>query len=157
MRLRGHSPTDAREAALRRLTRVNRLLVAGSVALTAVLADIASQAFAGKAHHTPTAGSVRAGARRRHPTASPSAHRAKPTPPPAAPQASPERESSEGGESPSSEARETPSPEAATPEEASSSAPAEHVAEAAPEAPAETAPSSPPPPAPEAPVVSGGS
>jgi hypothetical protein len=39
---------DARDAALRRLTRVNRWLIAGSVAVTAVLAEVAAQAFPGK-------------------------------------------------------------------------------------------------------------
>ncbi len=40
--------THTRDAALRRLDRVNRWLIAGSVTLTAVFAEIAASAFPGK-------------------------------------------------------------------------------------------------------------
>jgi hypothetical protein len=45
--LRAHT-TNARDAALKRLSRANRLLIAGSVVLTGVLSDVAANAFAGK-------------------------------------------------------------------------------------------------------------
>jgi hypothetical protein len=38
----------ARDASLRRLGRINRWLIAGSVALTGVLADVAANAFGGR-------------------------------------------------------------------------------------------------------------
>jgi hypothetical protein len=41
-------PTNARDAALRRLSRANRWMVAGSVALTAVFSEVAASAFPGK-------------------------------------------------------------------------------------------------------------
>jgi len=51
-------PTNVRDAALRRLARANRWLVAGSVALTAVFSEVAASAFPGKTVKTP--GSARA-------------------------------------------------------------------------------------------------
>ena len=45
--MRNHT-THTRDAALRRLSHVNRWLVAGSVVLTGVLADVAANAFPGK-------------------------------------------------------------------------------------------------------------
>jgi hypothetical protein len=60
--LRAHT-THARDAALKRLGRANRLLIAGSVVLTGVLSDVAANAFAGK---TVGAGAVKhAGGRAR--------------------------------------------------------------------------------------------
>lgn len=49
--MRQHSG-HARDAALRRLSRVNRWLIAGSVALTGVLTEVAAQAFPGRTLHT---------------------------------------------------------------------------------------------------------
>ena len=43
-----HRPTSTRDAALKRLSHVNRWLVAGSVALTGVFAEVAASAFPGK-------------------------------------------------------------------------------------------------------------
>jgi hypothetical protein len=40
--------TDARDAALRRLRRVNRWAIAGSVALTGLFAEVAADAFPGR-------------------------------------------------------------------------------------------------------------
>ena len=40
--------SHTRDAALRRLTSANRWLIAGSVALTGILAEVAAQAFPGK-------------------------------------------------------------------------------------------------------------
>ncbi len=45
--MRNHT-THTRDAALLRLSRINRWLVAGSIVLTGVLADVAAQAFPGK-------------------------------------------------------------------------------------------------------------
>jgi outer membrane biosynthesis protein TonB len=47
MRSRSHS-ADSRDSALRRLANSNRWLLAGSVALTGVLSEVAAQAFPGK-------------------------------------------------------------------------------------------------------------
>jgi hypothetical protein len=52
--MRKHS-AHARDAALRRLARANRWLIAGSVALTAVLTEVAAQAFPGKTLHGASA------------------------------------------------------------------------------------------------------
>ena len=45
--MRNHT-THTRDAALRRLSHINRWLVAGSIILTGVLADAAANAFPGK-------------------------------------------------------------------------------------------------------------
>jgi len=50
-----HRPTNIRDAALRRLSTANRWLVAGSVALTGVFAEVAAQAFPGKTVKTSVA------------------------------------------------------------------------------------------------------
>ena len=44
----GNPNASSRDAALRRLTRVNRWLIAASVTLTGVLTEVAAQAFPGK-------------------------------------------------------------------------------------------------------------
>jgi hypothetical protein len=67
--MRDHG-SQTRDAALRRLGRANRWLIAGSVTLTGVLAEVAAQAFPGKSVHSPATGQVRRlglgeGARRR--------------------------------------------------------------------------------------------
>ncbi|HKH78477.1 MAG TPA: hypothetical protein VJ996_00560, partial [Solirubrobacteraceae bacterium] len=53
-RMRLHS-THIRDASLRRLARVNRWLIAGSVALAALLTEVAAQAFPGRSRTTSTA------------------------------------------------------------------------------------------------------
>src|ERR1700687_677061 len=50
-----HHTPNARDAALRRLSRANRWLIAGSVVLTGVLSDVAANAFAGKTIKSSTA------------------------------------------------------------------------------------------------------
>src|SRR5437016_13920817 len=52
--MRQHS-TQTRDAGLRRLARANRWLIAGSVALTGVLTEVAAQAFPGKTLHASSA------------------------------------------------------------------------------------------------------
>jgi hypothetical protein len=49
--------SHTRDTALRRLSRANRWLIAGSVALTGVLSEVAANAFAGKTLPEGTSGS----------------------------------------------------------------------------------------------------
>lgn len=137
----------SRDAALRRLRRTNRWLIAGSAVLTGLFVDLAASAFSGHASsasaHTPV----------RH-----KAHRTTTTqplkPPAQAPKAA----------SPAPQSTEAPQP---AEERAPEAAPPTHEAvpetthEAAPEATREAAPetheSAPAPSEPSEPVVSGGS
>jgi len=150
--MRTHT-AHTRDAALRQLRRANRWMIAGSVALTGVLAGVAANGFPGKTiKGSPASKSGSKG----HPRRS-SRTPAKPLKPPArAPQASSEspasQESSDTPQSapqesaPSRETRQSaPTQQAAPPQQTQQSAPAapETSREAAPEAPA--------------PVVSGGS
>ncbi len=147
--------THTRDAALRRLDRVNRWLIAGSVALTAVFAEIAASAFPGKsAAKTPA---VKQSGSSGHSSPSASSSPTESVQPPAqAPQARNESTSTQTG--PTQEP--APSQESAPTHE---SAPAQEAAaptqESAPSAPAqESAPTHESAPAQEsAPVVSGGS
>ena len=131
----------ARDSALRRLSRTNRWLIAASVALTAVLAEVAAQAFPGKTiaatRTRQTSPGARAGGRSE---GSPGALR----PPSQAPQAAPEAGGEEGagsapGQEPAPSQQSAPSQEAAPNQEA---VPSQEPA---------------PPAEPSAPVVSGGS
>lgn len=143
--------SNLRDAALRRLQRSNRWLIAGSVALTAVFAEVAANAFPGKTlKSTGAKASTHNGSSAKTST--------QPVKPPVqAPTATPEaeapaEESSRSTESsPSSESvpAEEPAQESAPP--AQESAPAQ---ESVPPA-QETAPTPAPEQAP--PVVSGGS
>ncbi len=94
--MRNHT-THTRDAALRRLGRINRWLVAGSILLTGVLADVAAQAFPGKTKRSSASST-------KHHSAT---HKSSPTGVLARPEQSPEAstgsESSSGGESSSSE------------------------------------------------------
>ena len=137
----------ARDWALRRLSRTNRWLIAASVALTAVLAEVAAQAFPGKtiaaARTRQTRPAARAGGRSE---GSPGALR----PPTQAPQAAPEADGEEGaGSSPGQEP--TPSQQSAPSQEA---APSQEPAPSGEAAPSQQAA---PPAEPSGPVVSGGS
>jgi hypothetical protein len=146
--MRFHS-THIRDSSLRRLSRINRWLLAGSVALTAIFTEAAAHAFSGKSTVKTAAGAghkhARPHAKHRHDGNGHSATAPKSINPPSqAPQAS---ESAPTPEAPPSEA---PAEEAAP-----QSAPAEAAAPE-PEISHESAPE--PEPAPEpAPVVSGGS
>jgi hypothetical protein len=96
--MRQHS-THTRDAALRRLSRANRWLIAGSVALTGVFAEVAAQAFPGKTR-APASGS--SGAAGRHASgAGASSSGAGLSPPAHAPTAPSQTESAQGGGSPS--------------------------------------------------------
>jgi hypothetical protein len=144
--MRRHA-THERDSSLRRLSRVNRWLLAGSLTLTGVLTDVVAHAFPGSAHAS-SAGTAAKATRHKHPSHS-STHGSTSTstlkPPAQAPEAS--ESSSEG----SGEAPTEPAPEA-THEAAPAEEPAREP-EPAPE------PEAAPEPAPEAeaPVVSGGS
>jgi type IV secretory pathway VirB10-like protein len=140
--------TNSRDFALRRLARVNRWLIAGSVALAGVLTEVAASAFPGKTFTSSQASSRRAGGGARGSSGSLK-------PPAQAPQATPEPQASPETHT---EAAPEQQPEQEQPTEA---APEQRV-EATPETPAEAAPetrveTTPTEPAPEAPVVSGGS
>jgi 2-oxoglutarate decarboxylase len=141
--MRSHT-THTRDAALGKLRTVNRWIIAGSVALTAVLSDVAANAFPGKTIKSSQAkkrGSVK------H-SAGTSSTPAKPLAPPAqAPEASaPSQESAPQESAPAKEAQ--PS---APSQEAQQAAPAQETPQPAPEASPEPAPES------SGPVVSGGS
>ena len=94
--MRNHT-THTRDAALLRLSRINRWLVAGSIVLTGVLADVAAQAFPGKTKRSSASSSAHRS----------TTHKSAPTGVLARPEQSPEAstgsESSSGGESSSSE------------------------------------------------------
>ena len=154
------SITNSRDAALRRLARINRWLIAGSVALTAVLSEVAAQAFPGRsttaakskakpsAHHAsqPAGGASTSAGSLQPPAHAPSAGaEVQPESPSGSQAATPPETSHESA----------PAQEAAPAEQTHESAPAPHESAPAPEpAPArESAPAQ----EPSAPVVSGGS
>ncbi len=142
-------PHDSRtrDAALRRLRRTNRWLIAGSAVLTGLFVDLAASAFSGHASNASA----------RSQTHSKSAHTStqplkapEQAPKPAETQSTEAPAPSEQERAPESSAPESSAPESSAPE---SSAPAQEPA------PAETHESA-PEPAPEEPsepVVSGGS
>jgi hypothetical protein len=131
--LRAHT-TQARDAALKRLSRANRLLIAGSVVLTGVLSDVAANAFAGK---TIGASAVKhTGGRAR----GSSARKASPplTPPAEAPRSSepaPPQRSEAPEPTQSAPAQESPPPEPQQQESPAPAAPAHEPAPAQEEAP----------------------
>jgi hypothetical protein len=145
------STTYTRDAALRKLSRINRWLIAGSVALTALLSEVAARAFPGKA---AAATSTKVKSPRVH-----SSNRAGSARPPSgtlqAPAESP-RAASEA--TPESAPAQEPAPEASR-ESAPNSEAAPEPETTAPEPAHESAPAREPAPAPEpsAPVTSGGS
>ena len=128
--MRRHA-THERDSSLRRLSRVNRWLLAGSLTLTGVLTEVVAHAFPGSAHASSSGTAAKATRHKR--SSHSSSHGSTSTntlkPPAQAPEAS--ESSSEG----SSEAPTEPAPEATH-----ESAPAE---EPAPEREAEPAPEKP--------------
>ncbi|HEY4897004.1 MAG TPA: hypothetical protein VII01_13035 [Solirubrobacteraceae bacterium] len=142
-----HHTTHTRDAALRQLHRVNRWMIAGSVVLTGVLADVAANAFPGKTIKKTSS----ARSHSKH-TSTSSSHTTTGVlkPPSEAPKAS----ESEASRSPEAPPAEEASPQGSAP--AQESAPARESAPAQESAPA---PETTPPPEPESsgPVVSGGS
>jgi hypothetical protein len=146
--------THTRDAALRQLNKINRWMIAGSVVLTGVLADVAANAFPGKTAKA-TATSKASKGHTKHAAA------AKTTTgvlraPEQAPKASGEAEPSQ--QAPPSEPAQEAAPQEAAPQE---SAPQEAAPQATPEREAAPEREAPPPQetAPEeaGPVVSGGS
>jgi hypothetical protein len=139
--------THTRDAALRQLKRVNRWLIAGSVVLTGVLADVAANAFAGKT--TKGAASKASKAHSKHAGSASKTTTGVLRPPEQAPQAGTEVESAptepaqEATPQESAPAQEAPAQEAAPEQE---SAPAQEAAPSQEAAPEESGP-----------VVSGGS
>ena len=154
--------THTRDAALAHLGRINRWLIAGSVLLTGVFAEVAANAFPGKAIKTAPAPKAGSPATR---TSAPRTTTESSGPPLAPPAESPKA----SGETPSPAERATPkqesapSQESSAPQQESSPAPSAPSQESAPSREAAPAQESPPAqqsaPAPEAsgPVVSGGS
>ena len=145
---RNSIPHDSRsrDAALRRLRRANRWLIAGSAVLTGLFADLAASAFAGHAKAATRSGS-KEGSKTHHGST-------KPLKPPAqAPQAAETQTAPQTSEAPA------PSEEAAAEEAApEASAPTREAApEPAPEQSEPEAQESAPPAPEEEPVVSGGS
>jgi hypothetical protein len=137
-----------RDAALRKLSRINRWLIAGSFTLTAVLSEVAAQAFPGKTIPTPSAAKKSSGAPGPRHGSDSSAGSSATSPgslhpparaPQAAPQSAPTQESAPARQSP-------PAQESSPP--AKEPAPAQEPAPTNEPAPAQESP---------APVVSGGS
>jgi hypothetical protein len=145
--------TYTRDAALHKLARINRWLIAGSVALTAVLSDVAAQAFPGKPKSAAATAATGSSAHSTHqPSASPGGSLKPPAQAPrtateASPESAPAQESAPAPES-------TPAPESAPAQEP---APQESEPAAAPPQESAPAPESAPVQEPSAPVVSGGS
>jgi hypothetical protein len=143
--------THARDAALRQLNRVNRWLIAGSVVLTGVLADVASNAFPGKTAKA-SAASRASKAHAKHAGSASKTTTGVLRAPEQAPKAGSEAEPSQQA-APSEPAQEAapqePAPTQETPREAAPEQEAAPAQEAAP--PQETAPEQ------SGPVVSGGS
>ena len=135
--MRLHS-THTRDSSLRKLSVINRWLIAASVTLTGVLTDVAAHAFPSKSTHSTTKAGKHNSAKAQ--TSTPS-HKL--NPPAEAPKAATE-----------APAVEEPAPESAPAEEAAPTPEPAPEREAAPEpAPAQEAPVE----EPSAPVVSGGS
>jgi hypothetical protein len=157
--MQGDRQLIKRDAALRKLTRINRWLIAGSVALTGALAEVAAQAFPGKTVKTAAGASGKAGAAKRH-TGRASGSPA-PQPPAQAPQSAPESSGSaraaESTPAQGTQSQETHSTQESTPRQ--ESAPSQESNQQA--APAQEAPhakeSTPAPAESSPPVVSGGS
>jgi hypothetical protein len=139
-RMRAHT-TDTRDYALNRLRRINRWMIAGSIVLTGVLADVAANAFPGRTLASPT--SKRSS--RSHASTPKKASPGPLAPPAQTPQAAPE--STPSPQSPAQESPAQPSAPAQESPPVQESAPSQP----APEGSGESAPESSPP------VVSGGS
>jgi hypothetical protein len=137
--------THTRDAALRELNRINRWVIAGSVVLTGVLADVAANAFPGKT--VKSAGAKASKAHTKHSGSASHTTTGVLRAPEQAPQASSEAQPSQES-APSEPARE------AAPQE---SAPAQEAAPEQQSAPQESAPTQEAAPEESGPVVSGGS
>lgn len=142
-------PHDSRtrDAALRRLRRTNRWLIAGSAVLTGLFVDLAASAFSG--HASNAAARSQTHSKSSQHTSTQSLKAPEQAPKPAETQSTEAPPPSEQERAPESSAPESSAPESSAPEP---SAPAQEPA------PAETHESAPEPaPEPSEPVVSGGS
>jgi hypothetical protein len=143
--------THTRDAALRQLARANRWLIAGSVVLTGVLADIAANAFPGKS--AAGASTTKAKGHAKHaPSAGSNTTTGVLRPPAQAPNSQAESSQQAAPAEPAPEP--APSQEQAPPRE---SAPAQESAPAPEATPEREAPREPAPAEESGPVVSGGS
>jgi hypothetical protein len=148
---RAHT-THTRDAALRQLKRINRWLIAGSVVLAGVLADVAANAFPGKTTNAASTSSKPSKASKTHSKHAGGASKST-TGVLRAPEQAP-RAGSEAQAAPTEPAQEAAPQESAPPQEA----PVEQAAPEAEQAPAqEAAPSREAAPEESGPVVSGGS
>jgi hypothetical protein len=141
-----HHTTRARERSLRRLSRINRWLLAGSVTLTGILTEVAAHAFPSKSEATGKASAAKGRAHRKDPSNGSSTSSKSLRPPAQAPQAAPEAQAAPETEGAGESARES----ATEPAPAREAPPAEESAPAREAAPKRA-------PEAEAPVVSGGS
>jgi outer membrane biosynthesis protein TonB len=149
----GSHTSGSRDSALRRLSLSTRWLIAGSVALTGALSEVAAHAFPGKTVKIGAHGKTA----KHHVHHSSQGSASSLAPPATTPQAAPEAHTEAAPETPAEPAPERSSEP--TPEPAPERAPEAH-SEAAPEVPVEAAPEAAPesvPAVPEGPVVSGGS
>src|ERR1700752_3376009 len=96
-----HSHT--RDSSLRRLALANRWLIAGSVALTGVLTEVAAQAFPGKAKASSTTSSTHKAKTTTHSSSSQTSTSKALSPPSQAPEAASEASGSAGESSASHE------------------------------------------------------
>jgi hypothetical protein len=154
---RRHS-REGRDAALERLRWVNRSVIAGSVALTAIFADTAANTFAGGTAHAKNA-SAASGRATKHKSSARKAGESPLAPPSEAPQQAAPRTETEQQATPTQEEAAPSQGEAApaqqaAPEAQQTEAPVEQHTEAPVEQHTESAPE---PAQEEAPVVSGGS
>jgi outer membrane biosynthesis protein TonB len=144
-----HHNTHARESSLRKLTRINRWLIAASVALTGLFVEAAAHAFPGKSAARSAAAAKHAHAHtHRHHHASHSSTQTQSLNPPAeAPRATTESSAPAEPTAPQESAPSEEAPHEAAPESAPVEEPAREPEPAPEAAPVEEAP----------PVVSGGS
>ena len=158
-----HTPAT-RDAAIRRLARARRWLLAGATAATAALTALAADAFPGAKVDAGASGSSKRGSTRATPTR-PKSGTETPDPPLQAPSEEPRAATAEGGSSGSaaSEPAQQSSPAQTGPAEgtgAQAAAPSSSASgESVSETPATTQPeaAAPSTESPQAPVVSGGS
>jgi hypothetical protein len=148
-----------RDAALRKLARINRWLIAGSVALTGVFWEVAAQAFPGKSATAAKARAKAASAHSHHDGDHAPGESAKTSSGALQPPSQPPRATTEG--TPESESAQESAPVGESSQEAAAEPESAPAQQATPEEAAPAPESSPSqeaaPPQEPAPVVSGGS
>jgi hypothetical protein len=160
MRIRPRHTTHTRDAALSKLARINRLILAGSVTLTGVLADVAAHAFPGRTPHSHSVSTTKPAARQTHSVRAPSSSSGSLHPPAEAPKPAGETKVESAPEQPATTSESPPSSQAAPAQESAGSE-SKSTPEPAPAQEPTPQPTHEPEPAPAqeepAPVVSGGS